>query len=69
MPAQVTHYRVLISSPMDVAPERDAARAVIDEVNQQLRGEGLAFDPVAWETDVVPDFGADSQAITNPVAQ
>lgn len=66
MPEQVTQLRLFVASPGDVAEERASIDAVVDELNRTIgRTKKLAVRVVKWETDSVPGFGSDPQAVIN----
>jgi hypothetical protein len=59
-------YRVLIASPSDLAEEREAATAAINEWNaQHSAAEGIVLLPVRWETHATPTTGIRPQAALN----
>ncbi len=63
-PAQT--YRVLIASPSDLAEEREAATAAINEWNaQHSAAEGIVLLTVRWETHATPTTGVRPQAALN----
>jgi formylglycine-generating enzyme required for sulfatase activity len=52
--------RIVLSSPSDVADEREAMVKVIDELNRGIaRDRRLHLELIRWETDAYPDFHAD----------
>lgn len=55
---------VFISSPSDVAKERDIVAEVISSINA-IKGKslGYAFSAIRWENDVLPTFGKDPQTL------
>jgi tetratricopeptide (TPR) repeat protein len=54
---QVSVLRVVIASPGDVKPEREAIPRVVEEVNRNIaRPRGLRLDVYRWETDTYPGF-------------
>lgn len=56
----VVEYRIFISSPGDVAEERDIAEETILEVNEIIRDPyKIQFRPLRWENDVFPGLSAD----------
>jgi hypothetical protein len=56
----VTCIRLVIASPSDVAPERDAVVKVASELNRLLgRANDFAIDVYRWETDSGPSFHAE----------
>ncbi|MGO7360988.1 DUF4062 domain-containing protein [Rhizobium leguminosarum] len=61
-----TTYRVLIASPSDLAEERVAATAAINEWNAEHAGnEGVVLLPVKWETHARPSSNVRPQAAIN----
>jgi hypothetical protein len=53
----VTRIRLVIASPGDVTPERDAVEKVCGELNRLLgRSSDFAIDVYRWETDSGPGF-------------
>ena len=56
---------VFIASPSDLAPERQAFKSVIDELNGGFGdGLGVQFRPLGWE-DVLASTGRRSQSVIN----
>jgi hypothetical protein len=52
--------RIVLSSPSDVADEREATVQVIDELNRTIaRDRHLHLELIRWETDAYPDVHAD----------
>jgi len=60
------NYDVFISSPSDVAVERDIIQEAIEQLNQ-IRGskEGFRLNPLRWEKDVSSQIGDHPQKIIN----
>lgn len=57
---------VLIASPGDTAEARDAVeQAVLRWNRDRARSEKIVLMPVRWETDAVPEMGADGQSVIN----
>jgi hypothetical protein len=57
---------VFLASPGDVNAERAIVRDVLNAVNKTLgKDKGVHFDLVSWETDSIPSYGRDAQAILN----
>jgi tetratricopeptide (TPR) repeat protein len=57
---------IFLASPGDVADEREAVAAVVDELNQTLgTTSGLVIELVSWETHAWPGFGEDAQDVIN----
>ena len=65
MPKTVTVLSVFVASPGDVADERSLVKDVIDEINSMIESLHLRLEFVGWEQDVIPELGADPQAIIN----
>lgn len=62
----VKKYDVFISSPSDLAAERDIVQEAIEQLNQ-IRGlkEGFQLNPLRWEKDVSSQIGDHPQTIIN----
>lgn len=60
------NYDVFISSPSDVAVERDIVQEAIEQLNQ-IRGskEGFRLNPIRWEKDVSSQIGGHPQTVIN----
>ena len=55
MSTTVRHVRVVVVSPGDVAPERDAIQGVVDELNAGIAADrGCVLSVWRWETDARP---------------
>lgn len=66
MARTIRNYDVFISSPMDVAIERDVVQEAIAQINQiKSPKEGVQLNPIRWEKDVSSQFGASPQEIIN----
>jgi hypothetical protein len=66
MPTQSKVYRVMIGSPSDLAEERLAATAAVNEWNaQHADAEGAVLLPVMWETHATPASGVRPQSAIN----
>jgi|GEM_PF-2920341 len=66
MPERVTKLQVFIASPGDVQGERDAAGAVVEDLNHTVApARRLALQAIRWETDVRPGVGVDGQDVVN----
>ena len=66
MPYKAKVYKVMIASPSDVAPEREAIRNLIHEWNAiHSEKEDLVLMPVGWESHSSPSMGERAQAIIN----
>ena len=56
--AQITEIRVFISSPGDVARERDALeRVILQDLNPKLEPFDVRLKPLRWEKDGRPALG------------
>lgn len=65
MPFSATVFRVLIASPGDALPERDAIeRAIIEWDDEHAQDRGVAFLPVRWER-ASPRGGTSGQEVVN----
>jgi len=61
-----TILRVLVSSPGDVAGDRNKLEEVVSELNLTWRKRlGISFELVRWETHAFPGVGADAQDVIN----
>ena len=66
MPRDERAFVVVVASPSDMQPERDALEEVIRELNLTWsRKLGIRLDLVRWETHGVPGFGTDAQDVLN----
>jgi hypothetical protein len=63
-------FRVFLASPGDVATERAAMDAVVDEVNQ-IQGSVLDYklELIRWETHTAPGGGRPQQVINDMIGQ
>jgi internalin A len=61
--------RIVVASPSDVQPERDALPAVIEEVNRAVAADrGLHLVVSRWETDTHPGFHPEGpQGLIDPI--
>jgi hypothetical protein len=61
--------RIVVASPADVQPERDALPSVIEEINRGVAADrGLHLVLSRWETDVYPGFHSDGpQGLIDPI--
>ncbi len=61
--------RVIVASPGDVKPERDAVEEVVTELNRGIAADrGLILELGRWETDAFPGFHVDGpQALIDSV--
>lgn len=66
MARDIKKYDVFISSPSDVAVERDIVQEAIEQINQ-INGsrEGFLLNPISWEKDVSSQIGSHPQKIIN----
>lgn len=63
---RVEIIKIFLASPGDVEAERRIVREVLDSVNRTLGQEkGVRFEVVSWDTDSIPSYGQDAQAILN----
>lgn len=62
---EIPVYKVFLSSPGDVLPERDRAQAVIKRLNAEHRGEQL-FSLTRWEQSYYSATGTFQEQIPNP---
>jgi hypothetical protein len=66
MPRQRLEYRILLSSPSDLAEERKVAEEVTKEVSRTWGAySGSVLQLLSWENDVAPQFGAEPQEVIN----
>jgi tetratricopeptide (TPR) repeat protein len=57
--------KVFIASPSDLATERRAFKAVVDDLNKGFgRGAQVTFEPLGWE-DILASTGPRSQSVIN----
>src|SRR5271169_698698 len=63
----MSRYRIFLSSPGDVRPERDRAQAVIDRLNAEHPGEGH-FSLTRWEQSYYSATGSFQEQIESPGA-
>ncbi len=55
--SQVNLLRIVVASPGDVQPERDALAQVVEELNGGVaKDRNLRLELVRWETDAYPGF-------------
>jgi Domain of unknown function (DUF4062) len=55
--ATVEIKRIVVASPSDVQAERNALRAVVEELNNGIAGDrGVRLELARWETDAYPGF-------------
>jgi hypothetical protein len=65
MPTVTTNLRVFLSSPGDLAKEREIFKSVVEEINRILSGSEVRLELLMWETNTVPSIGKDPQSIIN----
>ena len=65
MPRVTTNLRVFLSSPSDLAREREIFKSVVDEINQIPPESDVRLELVMWETDTFPSIGKDAQSVIN----
>jgi hypothetical protein len=64
--AGLRHFKCLIASPSDTAPEREACERVVDDLNKSLGlSLGVFLETRMWENDTRPAFGEYPQAVIN----
>jgi tetratricopeptide (TPR) repeat protein len=61
--------RIVVASPSDVQPERDAVQAVADELNRGIaKDRALRLEVGRWETDAYPGLHVDGpQGLIDPI--
>jgi hypothetical protein len=58
--------QVFVSSPSDVAGEREVCRRVVQELQRdKLRAKSFDIETYFWEDDSFPDMAEDAQAVVN----
>ena len=63
---QLESVSIFLASPGDVATERRSAEAVVSELNRTVAAaHGVVMQLVRWETDTIPAYGEDRQALVN----
>jgi uncharacterized protein YoxC len=66
MPRQNTIISIFLSSPGDVAEERERVAAVVKELNVSVaRSMDVQFELITWEDYAQPGLGADAQDVIN----
>lgn len=64
MSKYVRQLRILLASPSDLAPEREAVGRVVRELNRTFPSAvGIHLEVIAWESHSTPALGEDPQAI------
>ncbi|MBZ5494553.1 MAG: DUF4062 domain-containing protein [Acidobacteriia bacterium] len=70
MPKRLTRLSIFISSPNDLAKEREVIASAIEELNPFLEeSHGVNLHSLTFEKDVVPGIGIDPQAVINAQLQ
>jgi len=64
-PVRLEMYRIFLSSPADVLPERNRAQAVIERLNSEHPGEAI-FSLTRWEESYYSATGPFQAQITSP---
>lgn len=66
---QARILRIVVASPGDVQPERDALELIVDEINHtSARDRGLRLELLRWETEAYPGFHVDGpQGLIDPI--
>lgn len=68
MPFQSTTLRVVIVSPSDVGPTREAVVQCIQEwTSEHSYRLGVTLLPIRWETDASPDIGRPQEVINTQI--
>ena len=63
---QVTLLRVLISSPENMAADRELIRVAVEEINKVfLEGQGIRLEVLTWKSAGAPGFDSDPQSLLN----
>lgn len=65
MPRNVVMFDLMLSSPGDVADEREVVENEVAVLNKRLRAQGIAVSTIRWETDTTPAYGGDPQELIN----
>lgn len=66
MPRNITEFDLFVSSPADVADERDCVGEAVDELNANWQRQlGLRLNVIRWENYGLPGFGEDAQDVLN----
>jgi hypothetical protein len=61
MPAVARVYKVFISSPADLNPQRDIARKTIETVSTTYANRGVRVEHWTWDRDASSEFGQPAQ--------
>jgi hypothetical protein len=64
-PVQVTRIDVFISSPSDVAEEREIVGRVIERLNRSVLRDHFFVVPLLYEQDVPPEVGRNAQCVVD----
>jgi len=68
MNSKLTKVRVFVSSPSDVATEREAVASTVRELNVSVApSRGLIVELVAWETHCTPDMGRGQEIVNRQI--
>jgi hypothetical protein len=63
---QVYRVDIFISSPSDVAEEREIVKRTIEKLNRLVYiKQKYVLNPLAYEDDVPPRIGLEAQAVVN----
>lgn len=66
MPRNNITLQIFLASPSDVVPEREAVRAIVDELNSTWsKSLGISLEVFGWEANTHPAFSTDCQAVIN----
>ena len=66
MPRDIRVYDLFVSSPSDVAEERESVAQAALSLSQNLERQwGLRINPIRWESHAWPGFGEDPQDVIN----
>lgn len=66
MPRNVISLRIFVSSPRDVADERDRLERVVNQLNANIAlDNGLHLELIRWEKKCHPGVGRTGQAVVN----
>jgi hypothetical protein len=63
MPVSTETYRVFISSPSDVAEDRQTAKGAVLSASRLLAAKGIRLEPWLWEEDTTSEFGRPPQDV------
>jgi hypothetical protein len=66
MPRQTETYRVFISSPSDLAQDRQTVKTAVFSASRMLSPRGITLEPWLWEEDATSEFdGAAQESIAS----